>query len=419
DVYKRQPSDCVVEEIGFSTVVQQNYFALPQLQPGHNLITVRGDLSEGCALRVTYVWDDPTGSGRKNVTVIEKTPFTYEIVAGGQKWEDCVCREIAIEAVPSTGQGNRTVLKEVPAPFERMPPMRSAEETRQRHYWHRPDRKDLPSLEVLLTQIAEPGRGPVAEMNLAVRGLMELRAPEAFDALKEVVYEEQRKDGPKIAALVALYVTDKERARRVCWHLLEDIGNAKWRDDEPANPAYREGHWCTAAAVIAQFAAAAGWKEFVPVLVRALKNPHASDMVRWGLLDGLGRLGDGQAAEAVRCFLNSEDLDTVQVAALAAGRLSDRAAIPRLRELLDCRYPPAQFNAAMALAMLHDVDSAATIRKWLTMAEDENYRGIGAEVLGILQDVHALPALHMAIAVEPFPWVRARMQTAIDILERL
>ena len=55
---------------------------------GRNRITVRGKLAEGSALRVTYVWDDPQGKARRNVTVAETLPHAYEIIAAGAKWAD-------------------------------------------------------------------------------------------------------------------------------------------------------------------------------------------------------------------------------------------------------------------------------------------------------------------------------------------
>jgi hypothetical protein len=105
-----------------------------------NHITVKGNLAQGAALKVTCVWDDPAGKDRRHVTVVGQTPYTYGIVAGGGKWEDCVCRPITIEAVPATGAGNRTEVKEQPAPRETLPPIRRMSRCASSGRRRRPDR---------------------------------------------------------------------------------------------------------------------------------------------------------------------------------------------------------------------------------------------------------------------------------------
>lgn len=112
-----RPEDCRVEAIDFENTVQLNIYSLPQLHPGKNKITVRGTIDPGQALMVTYVWDDPSGKERRNVTRVEQTPFTYEIIAAGMKWKNCVCRSITIEALPAAGQGNHTLVKEKPSKY--------------------------------------------------------------------------------------------------------------------------------------------------------------------------------------------------------------------------------------------------------------------------------------------------------------
>ena len=135
----RDARDCQVEGISFETVVQHNYFALPQLQPGRNLITVRGELPAGKALKITYVWSDPLGEDRKNVTIVEHTPCTYEILAAGWRWQDCVCKSLVIEGVGNSGSGNRTLVKEAPSEVHPLPAGSPVAETATHWYQPRPN----------------------------------------------------------------------------------------------------------------------------------------------------------------------------------------------------------------------------------------------------------------------------------------
>lgn len=95
------------------TWVQLNVFALPQLWPGTNNITISGNIDENVTVKVTYSWTDD-GGAEQNVTEIESTPYTYEIITDGNEWGDVTCTSIVIEAVSLVGSGNRTTDKESP-----------------------------------------------------------------------------------------------------------------------------------------------------------------------------------------------------------------------------------------------------------------------------------------------------------------
>ncbi len=413
-VAEEEPADCRVKAIAFRTTVQQNFYSLPQLQPGRNKITVRGKLAPGSALKVTYVWDDPSGKNRKNVTIAEKTPYSYEIVAGGKKWNDCVCKSITVEAVAAGGGGNRTLVKEKPAPFAKLPPMRPGAETRATGFMKVcPPRAGLPSVDALIKRIRDPRKVSLGRLNAAIRALNMYRDPKSFDAVKKVALEVGKRSGPKEPAMATLFRIDREKARPVLLHIVTAPGNSALRDDNPKNPAVAGGHFCSVAATVGYMAAEAGWKEFTPHLVKALESPHCHDDARRGLLRALGQLGDPRAAAAIRKNLRGHHLDTVQLAALAAGQVGNRKAIPRLRELLGNDYGPARYNSALALALLGDAKSAPTLRGWLTRTDDENYRGIGARVLGQLGDQDSIPALEKALAVEPVAWVREAISAAL------
>jgi HEAT repeat protein len=169
-------------------------------------------------------------------------------------------------------------------------------------------------------------------------------------------------------------------------------------------------------------AAEAEWKEFLPLMVTALKHPAATPHwgPRYGLLRVIGRLGHGDkaAAEAIQNVLNDrymdEHGDAKAVAALAAGRIGDPALIPVLRRYVDSSYAPLKHHAALSLSVLGDPELAPTMREWLRLVGDENYRGVAAEALGNLRDRDSVGTLTAAAAVEPFPWVREKINESLE-----
>ncbi|MFO7899900.1 MAG: HEAT repeat domain-containing protein, partial [Planctomycetota bacterium] len=411
-IAREQAEDCAVDDIAFTTDVQQNLFSLPQLQPGRNRITVRGDLADDAALRVTYVWDDPAGEGRRNVTVVEQAPYTYEIVAAGRKWEDVICRSITVDAVPAPGEGNRTAVKEAPSPIHDLPPMRPAAETRAR--WQRPDPDSLRPVPELLRELESDS---AKRQRRALVELIEHRDPNAFDALKRAAYE-LGAGKVKRAAIVALHVTDPKRAKPILLDIMSDETTSAWKHD-PQNPAVRGGHWAMGCALIGQIAKESGWAEdAVPGLAKALRHPHSYSGAQWALLRLLGQIGDERAGEAVKPFLDSGRGDTLIVAALAAGRCCDESAVPRLRRLLRHSARVIRVNAAKSLGRLGDTASAPALRAMLDHRGDENVRAAAAEALGRLRDEASLPALQAALEEEPYPWVRAKLCEAIEQIER-
>ena len=94
------------------TWTQHNIFSLPQLWPGRNRITVSGTVDSNVTTVITYNWID-NGGAKTNVTEVQSTPYTYEILTDGDVWQNVVCQNVTIETVPLIGSGNRTVAKEV------------------------------------------------------------------------------------------------------------------------------------------------------------------------------------------------------------------------------------------------------------------------------------------------------------------
>jgi HEAT repeat protein len=423
-----QPEDCRVESIDFQSLVQQNIFALPQLQPGRNKISVRGNLAQGAALQITYLWDDPAGQDRKNVTVLEKLPHTYEIIAAGKQWKDCRCKSINVEVIAASGQGNRISVKEKVVEVAEHPPVAPASESRLR--WMRKlHGKKSPSVQEVNSWIALPGK--------AKKGLIwasELQSPKNFEAVRKAAFNVElcKTKLIKELALLALYNTDRQKARPLLLTIAADLEfKTGWRRD-PKNPNTVEGAWMSGVCIIGQMAAQAGWKEFVPALVKALESKHCGDRNRMSILRSLISLaepGDAVVVAAVRKSLAMEYAYMLTEAAELAGKIKDKGSIPRLRELLDHPFLVVRRRAAVALGRLGDTASAPKLRKSLfgirkpevldhtkwgtTILFDENMRAAAARGLGEMGDGGSRPALEKALQGEPVPWVRLEIEAAL------
>jgi HEAT repeat protein len=407
-----RPQDCRIEGIRFATTVQQNYFSLPQLQPGRNRITVKGDLREGAALKITYAWRDLKGRDRRNVTVAEKLPCTYEILADGAKWEDVVCERIDVEAISRTGRGNHTVLKEEPSEVREQPAMRPPIETLGRGGpWRRPDAAGLPPVKTLVEQLKDPKKALAA-----VGALAECRAAEAFDPLKDIVYNDDRRN-VKEAAISALYIIDAEKARPVLLEILEHPEKAKWTGYKTwKGKTVTDGNrWAAAALIVGTIAQEAGWKEAVPGLVRVAESEHATAAVKWSVMRIFSHIGDGRTSAVVGKCLRARDGNVSAYAALAAGRTGDASLVPLLREKLkQGNWVVVRERAAVALGMLGDAASAPELEAMLSFSGNENIRAAAAGALGTMKHGPSLPALKRALESEPVPWVREVMTEAVD-----
>jgi hypothetical protein len=120
----------------------------------------------------------------------------------------------------------------------------------------------------------------------------------------------------------------------------------------------------------------------------------------------------------VRKRLTDKDSDLVALAALAAGQLGDREAVPVLRKLLASEFELYRGNAAAALGLLGDAESAPVLRKMLA-DPDENLRAAAAEALGRLRDPDARPLLQALAERDPFPWVRDVAHRAVAAWHRI
>jgi len=130
---------------------------------------------------------------------------------------------------------------------------------------------------------------------------------------------------------------------------------------------------------------------------------------------------DKAAAEAIRKVLEHkyrhEHGDTLVAAALAAGQIGDPGAVSALRVCLASEYWPLKHNAALALSQLGDRSIIPRMQEWLTAPFDENFRGYAAEALGNLKARDSEYLLKKALKVEPFPWVRQKLESTLNSIE--
>lgn len=419
-VAKQKPEDCRIDGVSFETTVQQNFYALPQLQPGKNKISVRGDVAPGSALKVTYVWEDPKGKARQNVAIVEKAPHSYEILAAGKKWEDVVCRSILVECIAADGKGNRTEIKEEPSEIHELAPMQHPKFTRgRRGWWQRSELAKLPKAEQLIKELAD-----AEKRSGALKGLLELRDPAAFDAIKRVCYEEKNVH-TKSVALVALFVTDREKSKTVLLDILEHPEKAAWTDKPvKKGPQDAKQHYANAAVIIGLMAKEAGWKEAIPGLLKVMAMPEIDQRkirkgvscVPYAIMRIFASIGDKRIAEAARKCVKYGGYRGAY-AALAAAHIGDKKAIPDIRKILAGSFMKGREYAAVALGRLGDLESAPAIRQMLKEFSDENHRAAAAEALGAMRDKGSREALKAALDAEPFPWVRAKMKEALAKLE--
>jgi len=200
--------------------------------------------------------------------------------------------------------------------------------------------------------------------------------------------------------------------KRVAWSKGKDRKEKGWG---------REQSWCVGGTVIGYIAAEAGWKEFLPGMFKVLASGQCKPGwgPRYGTVRVIGGLGNGnkEAAEVIRTVLEhkfrKEHGDTLIPAAIAAGQIGDPSAIPALRVHLTSDYWPLKQTVALSLGILGDKSIVLRMREWLTVPFDENYRGYAAEALGYLGDRDSAPYLKAALAVEPFPWVRHKIEEAL------
>ena len=161
----------------------------------------------------------------------------------------------------------------------------------------------------------------------------------------------------------------------------------------------------------------------LPELLAAAKDddPETRLYAIWAL----GMLGDPSALDTVLESSQSEDPGARKMAAYVLGKLSDPRAIPRLRVLLGDPVADVRWNAAIALASLHDGSGAEVLRSMINrgaLARQAPLSGDQAEVamvsalqaLALLHDPASLPEIERVAHEDPNLRVREAARKAAE-----
>jgi hypothetical protein len=397
-----------VNSLGITTSTQHSIFSLPQLWPGENRITVSGSILPDTSLRITYTWQDRLGSERRNAVIVESAPYTYVINTDGGKWEDVITREIAVEAVPRIGGGNRVVLREQqPAFILNVTPGQAFPTDRIVGTAH------PPSLKTAAQYIADLGYA--AKQVGALNGLIILKDKTALDAIKKVAYESigfPNKD----LAIQALYWIGGADSVPALLEIVKKNPEVKWKYDA-ANKFVELGHWYHTSAMIGHMLAGARITAAAPHLAAVLDNIIANDDRSWephaGIIRDLGRLGVRDVAPSIRPFLTRQE-DVSSMAIWALGELRDAASAEQIRSIFtSTSYAVRKIRAAEALGKLGYQGAFTDLCKMLA-STDEDMRAAAAEALGRLGNKTAVSYLQDAINKESFPWVKEIAQASLS-----
>ena len=159
----------------------------------------------------------------------------------------------------------------------------------------------------------------------------------------------------------------------------------------------------------------------LPDFLAAAKDPDPE--TRLYAIWALGMLGDPSALDTVLEASTSEDPGARKMAAYVLGKLADRRAVPRLRVLLGDPAEDVRWNAAIALASLHDpsgaeilsgmIDRGALVKR-LSPEQLEVAMTSALQALAILRDPASLPALDRIAREDPNLRVREAARKAAD-----
>jgi len=401
-----------IGDVALKTVVQQNIWALPQLQPGDNHITVSADvLPAGLAIRVTYIWHDTRGANRRSVAVIEHPPYTYSIQTAGRRWSDVICRELTVEVVPADGAGNRVVEQEPPITTEPPEPVYSN--------FGRPLPLQLKSRQYYEGQLASAHGNDLVE---PLKGLMWLGDPAAAESIEEYVIYAPTWPKPKLVALRALAALQGTDSVPVLLKALRRDPSLHFGAG-PSNEQFRWNHVpALAATLLARFGVVEAVPDIIDILENGLPYPkYHYYTTTWACLRALGDLRAAEAVPILVSYLNSGGTyssDDAAVAARALGKIGEPSAAQALLEEFDSTsYGVTKINCAWALGRLK-VRAAATRLVNMLSSDDEDFRATACEAIGQLRYAPALSMLEDIADEDPFAWVRAKAAEAATAIRR-
>jgi HEAT repeat protein len=399
---------CRLSALRIDTIFQHNFLVLPLLLPGENTITLTGQLARGYAVEVTYIWDDPRGKGFEHTVCASELPSSFSICAAGRSWKDVRCRRLVVRAVKDDERGHRIVSSPHPAKATEFGPVSWTDVLTLVG----PD--SAPPPKTTAQYLKDLEEGSWEEQAQALAGLIQLRDPNAWEPLERIALEST--DRFKFYAVQALFWTDAERAWPVMKKILERHPDVKW-PTLPLDRRSRTPFYDNMAAMTASLCAVGGITEAVPLLCSALGKMKLTEP-KWAVLRSLGKFGDARARGTVTRYARSRNVDTSNIALEAAGRLGATEVVPQLKGIVS-KPPGYSIRWAIAIEALGKLgaeDCTDLLLPYLD-AEDEDFRAAGAEALGRIGDpAKSIPGLQSALEAEPFPFVRQRMQQALELL---
>ena len=161
----------------------------------------------------------------------------------------------------------------------------------------------------------------------------------------------------------------------------------------------------------------------LPELLAAARDPDPE--TRLYAIWALGMLRDPAALDAVLEASEAQDPGARKMAAYVLGKLSDPRAIPRLRVLLGDPVADVRWNAAIALASLHDgsgaevlrsmIDRGALTRQAALSADQAEVAMVSAlQALALLHDPASLPEIERVAREDPNLKVREAARKAAE-----
>ena len=396
-----------VSQFAVADVVQLNSRSLPALIAGENKITVHGNLAEGYAVQVMYVWGDAHAKNRIHSAFLHRLPASYTIWAAGKSWKDVVCKKIITRIKPTTA-GEHHVDKSLPPDVRPDGPLPQADV--RTIIGPKAAPKDRPAA----AWIADLKSEDPAVRRAAAAALSAQREAKAWDALVTVALEDITQ--AKMHAMQALFWIDRRKAVPILRKILAKDESVKFaeKDSEFGSPTHGN---CVG--TIAAMCGVTGFKELVPEL-NALAWKTSTN-ARWGVIRALGRLNDPRGYPAIRRFCRSGNHDTGTISCKAAGRVLDPEAVTNAsRWLRSKRYPIRTLNAIEALGKAGVRGHTEVILEHLKLRSySEDWRAGCATALARVGDPQkSIPVVEGLLAKERYPWVRARLQAALAQLRR-
>lgn len=430
--------DCGLNSLSVVTVFQHNLFSLPMLRPGKNIITVRGNLEPESMLRVTYIWDDAGGREQKHIAETGITPFRYEIIARGDRWEDVICHSLKIEVLPRGGKNkSATVQKKSISPFRHTSTTGAFPATRSIGKYYPGPMKGasfyISEIEKQLTIQKDHATDNAILKNLSkkighnVLALAALQDPKAKDVLEKVIESDRTHPYKnKVWACQALFQSVGQLAAPMMIRILKRDDGITWHD--PKGRWSQDAMWLRtasmASAVLAQIRYFEGKEHAADLIAGILEGRRTGTDPRkiwrgneicWGLIKSLGKLGNKKHIPLLKKFLK-EDSDSTAVAIQALSDIGDPSVVPDLLRLLrHFKYSPNGLYAIGALGKMGTKEIGPYLYPFLSYW-DEDFRGASASALGEIGDLNAIPKLKEMMSRESFPWVVLAARKSLQAL---